>query len=456
MAGDAGPTGGSSGAAGPTGYPISTPTSTPTPGVNDFYGKLVSYAHQTANSAENDLSRNKPEDTGSFLTRLNQAITDARNDREKFQLWEADASQDSSGFAGLVLSGVEAWNQADAAGKTKSGMSPLEQLLNMFGSSGGSSGPSSGGSSIAMKDPLPTTPDEQDAYVRSHYGFMAGYLSDPELGSIIREAASKGWTPELLQGAIMNTNYWKNSSTAMRTWDALSNTDPASAREKVAQLTQDLKAQAQKLGINITGSVDLGAYGGVQDRLSIFAATALRQGWTQQMITDGLLHEAAFDPSKDPGAGQISATRDAIKKSAGAYMVDVSDTTANQWAADIMSNHQTMEGVNSLFKQQAKGRYASLAPQIDQGFTPEQFFSSYKQGIAKELELDPSMINMMDPKWSKIVDYADPKTGMTRPMTLSEAQQYVRTQPEWDGTKGAQQMAANASDLIGKTFGKIG
>ena len=337
----------------------------------------------------------------------------------------------------------------------QSTMSVIDQLKAALGlGSGGGGG--GGSSSIAQQEKLPVTPDEQDSYVREHYGFMAGYLSDPELGPILHQAAAEGWTSQRLQGALMNTNYWKTSSASIRTWDAQANTDPASAREKVAQLTQTLKAQAQRLGLNISGSVDLGQYGGVQDRLAIFAARALREGWSQEMITDGLFHEAAFDPTKDPGAGQIAATRDAIKKVAGQYMLDVSDPTATQWAADILDNKQTLEGVTSLFKQQAKGRYASLAPQIDQGFTPEQFFDSYKQGIAKELEIDPTMVNMMDPKWSQIVDYSDPKTGSTRPMTLSEAQAYVRSQPEWQSTKGAQTLAANVGDLIGKTFGKLG
>ena len=102
------------------------------------------------------------------------------------------------------------------------------------------------------------------------------------------------------------------------------------------------------------------------------------------------------------------------------------------------------------------GRYTSLSSQIDKGVTPAQFFDSYKQQIAKELEIDPSTIDMTDAKWSPIVDYADPKSGQNRPMTLSESQGFIRRQPEWDKTQGAVQQSVMAADLIGKAFGKVG
>lgn len=337
-----------------------------------------------------------------------------------------------------------------ATGTDTSAADIIKQMLGSVVGGGGG-----GASAVPKADPLPTTPEEQDAYVREHYGFMAGYLADAELGPIIRQAAVEGWTSTRLQGALMNTNYWKSSSDAMRTWDATANIDPASTWQKVLQKTQELKARAQSLGLNISGTVDLGQYGGVQDRLSIFAARVLREGWSEQMITEGLFNEAGYDPTKQQ-SGQIAATTDAIKKAAGSYMTAVSDTTANQWAQDVLTGKQTMDGITSLFKQQAKGRFGTLSAQIDQGFTPEQIFDSYKQDIAKEMELDPEMVNLMDPKWRPVIDYSPDGSSPSRPMTLAETQKYVRQQPEWVNTQGAKQLAAQTSELIGQTFGKVG
>jgi hypothetical protein len=324
-------------------------------------------------------------------------------------------------------------------------------LAALLSPGGGPSGPSGGGA--PAENPV-DTPEEIDAFVRGNYGYLAGYLNDREIGPILKQAAREGWDKARLQGALSNTGWWKNTSESAREWDALWQMDQATAKSQVDERLAVIKRQASLLGLQITGEVDLGGFGKYQ-RDYYLAVASLREGWSPEQLAERIFNEAGFNPENQYKQGQIAAQADAVKAMAADYFLSVGDKSANQWAKQLLMGELDQDGLEALFREQAKGRYGSLAELIDKGTKPAQFFDSYKQQIAQMLEIDADTIDLMSPKWLPIVETVG-TDGARRPMTLAETADYVRKTPEYDKTDGAMALASRVGELLGSTFGKVG
>lgn len=341
-----------------------------------------------------------------------------------------------------------AWSNADYAvvpERTGNPSNDLAALVKALGLASGGGGGGGRGGAPSLPPPNPVdTPEEIDAYVRKTYGYMAGYLDHPEIGAILRQAAVEGWDINRLQGALSATNWWKSTTATAREWDALAQTDPASANEQVNRKQAEITDQASRLGLTIS-----------PERARIVAETVLREGWSPEMLTKHLFGEGGFNPEAPNRGGQIAAAADLVKELAGNYFLTISTRTANEYAQGIITGTMTQDGLETMFRDQAKGRFPSMADMIDRGVKPVQFFDSYQQQIASMLEIDADQVDLMSAKWMPVVDTVG-SDGARRPMTLSEVADFVRKTPEWDFTDSALQQAARAGELLGQTFGKVG
>jgi hypothetical protein len=323
-------------------------------------------------------------------------------------------------------------------------------LLGSF-ATGGSAG---GGAGAGFEENPVDSPEEIDAYARQNYGYLAAYLSDPEIGPILNQAAREDWDEGRLRGALANTSWWKNTANTARVWDAEWNMDRATSEAKVQTQLESIRRQAALMGLSITGRIDLGGFGSY-DRDYWLAVTSLREGWSPERLAQAIFNEGGFNANQDYGEGQIGAQADQVKRIAAAYMLPVSEQTANDYARKVILGELSLDGVEAMFRDQAKGRYPGMASVIDQGVRPEQYFDTYKQQIGQLLEIDPDSVNLLNGKWAPIVETVG-QDGVKRPMTLSEAADYIRSQPEYDKTDNAMQEASRVGELLGKTFGRIG
>jgi hypothetical protein len=349
------------------------------------------------------------------------------------------------------LAGIESANQAAAGLPTSDAWAQVMAMLGGAGAGGGGTRVIGGG---PAPDPV-DSPEEIDAFVRENYGYLAGYLEDPEIGPILKQAAREGWDQGRLRGALSATNWWQTTSESAREWDALWNMDRATANSQIDARIDAVRRQAKALGLDLTGKKkDVGGLG-VWDTDFFLAVQSLRNGWTPEQLAQMIFNEGGFDPEADYAKGSIASTADRVKAMAKQYFIVIGDRAANTWAQQILMGEADLASVEATFRDQAKGRYGALAEQIDAGVSPAQFFDSYQQQIAAMLEVDPDVIDLMDPKWSRVIEVID-SDGKRRPMTLAETADYVRTTPEWDQTDNARSEAARVAELLGKTFGTIG
>ena len=123
-----------------------------------------------------------------------------------------------------------------------------------------------------------------DEQVAANYGYLAGYLSDREVGPILRQAAKEGWGTAQLQGAIFKTNWYKTHSDTVRQFDATSSWTRHAQKQQIASQVAALQAQVRNVGMTIDPK-----------RLSKIAVDSLRFGWNSQQITAAIGAEGKFD-----------------------------------------------------------------------------------------------------------------------------------------------------------------
>jgi hypothetical protein len=288
-------------------------------------------------------------------------------------------------------------------------------------------------------EPPPGDGLDTETYIRKFYPYLAAFMNHPEVGAIIRRAGQERWDEARLYGALSGTQWWRTTSAAARTWDALAAEDPAEASRLAGQTAATIQNRARTLGVQL-GS------GQIQQ----LALTATRNNWTDAQVVDQLLNSLNWSTL---AAGDLTALRDTVKQIGGRYLVDVSDSTAQSYAAAIASGEMSEAGVASLMQRQAKARFSWMADEIDQGVTPEQYFMPVRDTIASELEMSPDSINMMDGRWLAMMEIPG-EDGKPRAATLNEARMAARRQPEWERTSAAEDLITAATAGLGDVFGR--
>ena len=303
------------------------------------------------------------------------------------------------------------------------------------GGGGSKSGKSGGGGGGAKGSDI-------EAYIRSNYGYVAWAIDHKELGPILREAAEDGWDAARIQGAILDTDWWRENQSSLREYELRKNEDPASLEADVQATQLDLRMAAGRLGVNISDK-----------RLRRLAEDATKFGWSENEIRSALVAEADYQPNRPAQKQDLLAVREELGIIANDWMVPMSDQKLHNWATRIAEGSTTKDTFQAILRDQALSRYPHLKHVYEAGGTTSDFFEPYKQTIGQMLEINPDSIDLTRGKWSQIVDYTGGEER--RPMTLYEVQDFVRSQDEWRKTDQANTEAAQFAEMLGQTFGRV-
>lgn len=306
---------------------------------------------------------------------------------------------------------------------------------------GGGGGDDKGGLPTA---PLPTSDADIDTWIKGHFGSDAWFMDVPEIKEKLIGLAKQGVTdPAIATREVSQTAWYNNTSSTARMWHINEQSDPATARQSVAQQASTLQTMAGKMGLTIDPT-----------RLSNLAETSMRYGWTTQQINSALAAEWHYDPKNK----QQNVIVQGIKGKAKQYYVPLSDGTMETWAKGIMAGTFTEEQLDQYMKDTAKSMFPQLTAAIDAGHTVDDYVDPYRQTAASTLDLPPDAIDFDDPKWRQALEQKDPKTGQVSVMTLTEWKRKIKTDPTYGYDKtqqGVADGAAVANSLL-KTFGAIG
>lgn len=285
-----------------------------------------------------------------------------------------------------------------------------------------------------------TTDDE----IRRLYPNLAYLLDTPEVGQVLRQAATEGWDASRLQGALFNTQWWQTTEANVRTWDNKVAQDPATANGDITRKQVEIASMLARYGIGSIGDADM----------RWLAGKVLREGWTDDQLLrffGGLIRDQghAILP------GKITEEEAKIRDQARSYMVNIDDPSVREWAARIVEGTASADAVSSFLRQQAVGRFSWLRTEIEGGLTPDQLFSPLKNAVAQMLEVNPDMVNLNSTRFGALTAPVQGADGKLRSMNFNEAQQWARGQSEWRYTKNANDEASQMVLGLLNTFGRV-
>ena len=269
--------------------------------------------------------------------------------------------------------------------------------------------------------------------IRQEYPHLAIYLDHDELGPILRQAAEEGWSTERLQGRVFQTDWWKATSDSQRRWDALGAQDPATANRQRSEMTAEVTREIQTLGLAFN-ALDV----------NHVVETALRNGLSPTDRTAfivGMAQARGFQV----GHGSVRARQHEIQQLARAYLFPLSDAQAENLAMRVTGGSLNMDSIATWFTTAARGRFGSnpnIMTNLANGLTVADTFASTVQTIAGELGIDPSAVDLMDPKYAEVTGVRR-DDGTITAMTEDEARLWARSRDEWRGTRKAKTETSN-------------
>lgn len=279
-------------------------------------------------------------------------------------------------------------------------------------------------------------------WITQQYGAYATLLNRPDVKAVLTRAAREGWTQERIQTEIQRTPWWKTTDAAMRKFDLLEGSDPKEAKTQLDKMSSTIKSMIAQQGV-------AGQF--TEARIAKLARFAVRHGVEADAIPKLVFNEIQYNPTHP--VGQIGADMDKFKAQAAQYVLPLSDRAAFDWAKKIATGQATADGFDTYMRDQAKSKYGHLAAELDQGLTVKNLLDPQIQQTAQLLEIDPDQVNLLDPKYSPLVSYADPQ-GKVRTMSLSESARYVRGMDAYARTDGAKQAAASLTSELMSRFGQ--
>lgn len=286
------------------------------------------------------------------------------------------------------------------------------------------------------------------------YGYLTAYMKQPGVGQLLATAAKEGWNQgemlSALEGNKVNgqsfpqaAQWWKNTSQTAMQLDYLRRTQPATYKETFNTKHTQVADLATSMGIPINPA-----------RLSQLTTTALYSNWSDQQLKDAIAAEFHYNP-KGALTGSAGAAINKFKQAAANYLVPVDDRTLQTWAQNTLAGKTSADDFTAYVAQQAKTLYPWMSHAIDAGIDPNTYLNPYRSAIAQTLELDPNSIDFMAPKYMRLVQTIDPKTGQRTENGLANALTTLRTDPQYGygRTQQAIQQAAGFAQNLLHQFG---
>lgn len=275
------------------------------------------------------------------------------------------------------------------------------------------------------------------------YGYVSSFLNaHTDVKKVVDQAIKGGWTPDRLQGAIKGTTWWKTRSETQRRNDILKAENPAEYNKQYRAAIDATNRLTTQMGLKIAAPTRLALARQFQDAGASPEEMAVR------------LSAYFTIPKTGAAVGTSGQALAGIQKDMAAYGVGMSAATQQAYVRQIISGQQTNEGIEDIFREQAKALYPGIKAQLDAGMTTRQYLDPFLQIAEKELGKPSSQMNLTDTKWTAPLG----TTAKPTPMSADEWTVKLRTDARygWDKTASARGMASELIGSLSKMFGVAG
>jgi hypothetical protein len=290
-----------------------------------------------------------------------------------------------------------------------------------------------------------------DAIHQEHPDIFA-LLSQPgmlDLAQQIINAEQSGQplTQAQINAKLQNTDYFKTTTPDARAYDALRAVDPAAANQRAVLVQRQIADASANLGISLPSDGTMNSQG------FQFFINAVRNNWSADEIKYQLL--AQVKGLNAGMGGEVGNNAAQIKNLFNDYGVPLSDAQTMDYAMKLGQGAETTDGIKGYAIQAAQSLFPSLTTQLHQGYTVRQIADPYLQMLQQETGVDPTTVNLTDPKYMGFLNQVDPKTGQRTVMPLDSALAKIRTDPTYgyDTTGQARQAASQLTSQLASKFG---
>lgn len=274
--------------------------------------------------------------------------------------------------------------------------------------------------------------------INEQYPDIVPLLGKPGVFQAVANAINENWPAERLTSALRATEYYQNTDAQRSQWDILQAVDPATARRQAAETKVKFDRVVGSLGILNTGWL-----------WNAFENSVV-YGWDENRIRSEII--ATTSGGTHLGPGGIGDQMTQFQGLAAEYGVPVNHNDLYWWAANTIGGSVSQEGYRDYLTEQAINLFPVLKPSLEQGMTVKQYAAPYLQQAANELGINPSAINLQDPKWTQTFIGADEK-GQQSVLNLNQSLAKIRTDAQYNYDQGAPartQAATFASQLLSK------
>jgi hypothetical protein len=174
------------------------------------------------------------------------------------------------------------------------------------------------------------------------------------------------------------------------------------------------------------------------------------QGFNEKDWTLGYL--SAKIPLNEDLQGASGVAQDMVASLSEAYGVKLSPSLAYDSVRDIIQGKTDVDGLEQIFKEQAKILVPHLSDKIDSGLNPKKIADAYISNTVNILEKGPTEVDMFNPYVKQALTYKD-KDGNYALPTADEHARMLREKPEWLDTRNAKESLMSAADNILRQMG---
>ena len=275
-------------------------------------------------------------------------------------------------------------------------------------------------------------------------------------------ASAMGYTEESqLNNVLEKTEWWKTRRPIERTFDTQwhglggdgwKNGDEWSIDQNdfLDEESKVLIDMAEDLGLDIN-------LPNIKKMLKDLTYRSKRLGMSEREKKEEFMEivKLGTDPDRTPGL--LEGFEQEVTAAGNTWMVDVSEEEKLNLAKKRYYGDITSDAVNDILREQSRNMYPSLSSLIDQGYSPEAYFESYKTKGQNILERTLDFMGKDNNMFLKIAgDGPVGTTGLESPMSLASAGDFFRSQNEWRYTNNANDVAYDYADEIITMFGGLG
>jgi hypothetical protein len=277
------------------------------------------------------------------------------------------------------------------------------------------------------------------------------YNSNPEVKKVIDDAVKGGYQDDetKMTAKLQNTTWYRTTQQSARQFAIQQSTDPATAEARINASVEEIRTNAGSLGFTFNDVT-----------LRKLASDSLKFGWSPQQTLNALGSEQVAQAQLGGPQGMAdlrqSSTGRNLRAKAATFFQKPSEELIGTWTQQILTGQKTEEQWDELMRNSARTQFRSLQPALDRGEDVDTAMYAYKQQVGATLgsSIDATQIDWTQDKWNKALNFRDEKTGEYRQMDLWEWNTYLRSLPEWQNTKEANQAYGNLAMTLARGFGK--